>query len=1037
MHVFRRFLAPLGALALVASTAGCESASAAADTAPPPAAADWATVDRLIDEQKLAEAAKRVDALEKRARAAGDDAGLARALVRSTQLAVALGGFETAVEALRAKSWPEEPLARAAVELYDAFALAAYLDHYGWEIAQRERVVAGGSLDLGLWTRDQIADEAGRAFARVWALGERLGEVAAKDFPYLRANDFPAGIRPTLRDAVAYLWAERLADSSHWSPAELQEIWKLDLAALADGAAVEPTPEPPGDAALHPLAQLAAVLGELERWHRGRGKPGAALEARLERLRILFDAFDAEEDRARLRAALADSLPELRREPWWAMGMARLASFWRRSDEPAALVRAREVALEGESAFPGSPGALACRREREEIEAPSFELEAMAIDAPGRRSVAVRHRNLARLHFRAYTLPLERFDEQPVVWRGWSEERLRPLLAGEPLAAWTVELPATADFRDHRTFVTPPLDARGRYLVVASAEPGFAWRGNRLQAVELALSDLVLLTDWTHAKGAGRLTVRALSGASGAPLAGAAATLYAWQWEQKPQRVAEATTDSAGLVELAPPFESRRAGGFAVVVRHGGDEARWEQTSWRWRSAPGDESRVSTLVFTDRAIYRPGQKLLWKTLTYEGSRREGDLRAATARTITLRLRDPNGEVVGEQTATTNGFGAASGELAIPTGRLLGEWMLESDADGGTTIAVEEYKRPTFEVTLEPPAGEPRLNRPVELTGEARYYFGLPVAAGRVAWRVVREPLWLWGGRGFGPIWPSPAPRTIASGRAELDAEGRFALRFTPEADERDTSDCGCFRYRVEAEVTDEGGETRTGTSALAIGRVAVRLVLADDLFLLATGAANELALRREDLDGAPRAGESTWRLVELAQPARAPLPADLPEVVDPERERYATPGDRLRPRWAAAPDTQEILAGWRAGREVARGALRHGEDGRAALALPALGAGVYRLVAETRDRHGEAVRLEHAFVAAPAPGGGGARLALPLELRFAAPMTRVGGTARLLRSDFAETAFFEPHLLLGDDGAAVGRVRGARLGHRVERLGHA
>jgi alpha-2-macroglobulin len=992
----RLLLLALFVLPLIAVGA-CGSAQAeCAAPAPPPAGA-WREVDRLLDEQKLAEAAKLVDAIELRARAAADDAEVARALVRSTQIALALGGFETAVEALRRKPWPEAPLARATVELYDAHALHAYLAVYGWEIAQRERVTGGAALDLRQWTRDQIAAEADRAFGRAWAQREALGGVPSAASALLAPNDYPPGIRPTLRDAVAYLWSERLADSSGWSPAELQELWKLDLAALVDGTTVEPTQERLGDESLHPLVKLAAILGDLERWHRSRDEPEAALEARLERSRILFDVFAAEEDRARIRAALADALPEFRAVPWWAMGMSRLAAFWRQGPEADAIVRARAIAGECERRFPGTPGALACRSERQEIEAPAYQLQAMAIDSAGQRSIEIQHRNLERLHLRAFRLPVESYEATPVAHRGWSDERLRPLLRSAPVAEWTVELPPTADFRDHRSFATPPLAALGRYLIVASADAAFEPRRNQLQAVELTLSDIVLLHDWAGGPGGEKLALRALSGARGTPFAGVGARLYAWQWERQPQLVAERATDAAGFVAFDAPGEARRGGGFAVVVRSGDDEARWEQSYWPWHERPAHDS-ASTLLFTDRAIYRPGQTLYWKSLTYEGARHEGNLRAVAGRAVTVRLLDPNGESVAAATATTNGFGTASGALAIPAGRLLGDWRLETDAEGAVSIAVEEYKRPTFELTLAAPAGEPRLNRPVEIAGEARYYFGLPVGAGRVAWRVVREPIWEWSGRGFGRFWAPPAPpRTIASGIAEPDADGRFAIRFTPEADERERAGCACFRFTVEAELTDEGGETRGGRRSFALGWVGVRLTLVGDPFLVGPASERTWRLRRDDLDAQPRPGATRWRIVELAQPETAPLPADLPALVDPARESFATAGDRLRPRWADAPATRELLAGWAERREVARGELAHGDDGAATLSLPALASGAYRLVAESRDAHGETATLEHPFVVVTpaARGASPFRLGTPLELRFERPEVAVGATARL------------------------------------------
>ncbi len=145
-----------------------------------------------------------------------------------------------------------------------------------------------------------------------------------------------------------------------------------------------------------------------------------------------------------------------------------------------------------------------------------------------------------------------------------------------------------------------------------------------------------------------------------------------------------------------------------------------------------------SLVFTDRSLYRPGQTLHWKVLAFDGRADQGRLALLPGTPVTVALIDPNGERVAEQVSTTNAFGSRSGEFVIPAGRLLGDWRLEVTPSGSASIGVEEYKRPTFEVTLERPSEEPRLNRPAKLAGEARYYFGLPVASGRVAWRVERD-----------------------------------------------------------------------------------------------------------------------------------------------------------------------------------------------------------------------------------------------------------------------------------------------------------
>jgi len=975
----------LAAAALVSLSLACSGASPV-NGAGAPTRAEWQAIDALIAEQKLAAAAEALEPLLDRARSAGADEDWARALVKRAQLGIALGGYESAVESLAAAPWPGSPRADAAVRLYLARALAEYQQAYAWEIGRRERVASDEKLDLELWTGEQIATEARRQLARVFAAREALGKVAVADFEYLAPNSYPAGIRPTLRDAVSYLFAQELADSSRWAPAE-SETWRLDRAALLAGEG-EASETALADPASHPLARAAAVLGDLERWHRERSERGAELEAKLERLRLVGSALTDEEDRAAIRAELERALPAFRTDPWWSVGQADLAALVRESDAPDALVRARAIAAAGETAYPRSYGGRSCRRIREEIEAPAFDLETMAVDGRDRRSLLVTHANLERLHLRAYRIDvarqLARADFRGLFPQG--DREIDALIRGQqPAASWTLDLPATPDYRRHRTYGTPPLGQKGVYLLVASARPDFARSGNRLEAVGFVLSDLVLLAEPGPAT-----ELRLVEGATGAPVGGVALVTYSHDWRSAPRESARTTTAADGAARIAT--DPSRGGRFFVLARRGDDLALLDLQGW-WGRRDGGSEGSRTLVFTDRSLYRPGQTLRWKVLAFAGRAAEGRLALEPETLVTVALLDPNGERVAEKTATTNRFGSLAGEFVVPPGRLLGDWRLEVTPSGSASIGVEEYKRPTFEVTLERPSEEPRLNRPAKLTGEARYYFGLPVASGRVAWRVERivlRPWWrLWG-------WGSSIderPRLIASGTTALDADGKFEVAFTPEADEREKASGATYRFRTTAEVTDDGGETRSGERALRLGWVGVetRLAGASDFRLAAQPV--ELALERTDLDGGPRAGEGSWRLLAIASPAEAPLPAEVPEKLPEESAggRFHTPGDALRPRWAPAPALGELLAGFADGRELAKGSVRHGEDGKGTLALGRLAPGAYRLRYETQDRFGERFEMAADFVVA----GETTSLAVPLALRFESDRVLPGGTARL------------------------------------------
>ncbi len=947
----------------------------------------WAEVDRLIEDRQYQKALEIVTGIREGAQQTADEAEWTRALVREVQLQTGLHGYETSVRHLRSTPWPERPLYRAVLELYYAHSLVDYLSAYGWEIGGRERVESGEEVDLRAWTRQQIGGEIDATYARVWSArdswgDESLGELAE----YFDANDYPRRIRGTLRDAVTYLWVEWLADSSQWSAAEENGVYRLDLALqLAD----PPQPVVGGSEEAHPLERLARRLADLEAWHRGGDRVEAAFEARLERLRRLWAAFSRTEDRVLIRAALEQALDELGPEPeWWAVGQELLASWVREEDSPDSLVRAREIAQAGLAAHPGSIGGRRCAHLIAGIEAPEYHLEAMSADGLDRRSVLVRHRNLDGLSFRAWRLDaLETIESALDRSLLPAYREVEELLAGrQPDAEWRIELPPTPDYRLHDTYVTPPVGRPGLWVLVASPRDDFAEQSNRRSAVHVMLGELVLLS--RRLDDELEITVRA--GGGGESVAGAEVRIYQYDWRRGHRLTTTRRTGSDGTASFA--IGSRRRGSyFAVALR--GDEIAVDPSYLDFSRRQRSRDRTAALLYTDRSVYRPGQDLLWKVVAYSGRFDEGRYEVERRRAFEVELRDANGDVVETVEVTTNDHGSASGSFGLPHGRLLGAWRLNASLGGGAVVRVEEYKRPTFEVEIIEPAAPLRLNRPARLGGEARYYFGLPVSGGEVSWQVTREPVW-----SFRHWWWSPprtAPETVAAGAAQLAADGTFSIDFTPAADERQAQEGVSFRYQLHVDVTDEGGETRSAERGFRLGFVAVEARLELERGFLDAGDAAVVTVRRSDLDGAPRAGGGSWRLLEVEQPDRALLPAEQPLIgpSDSVASGYRTPGDLRRPRWDRGLAPAAMLAGWADGRELLRGELEHGDDGAADLRLPPLGPGVYRVRYETRDPWGALFETQLELVVAE-PGA--TRLALPALLVKERPAVPVGESIRLL-----------------------------------------
>ncbi|TNF83728.1 MAG: hypothetical protein EP299_00935 [Acidobacteria bacterium] len=950
----------------------------------------WKEVDRLISEDKFEAASELAAEIREASRQSGDEENWTRAIIKEVQLRTALHGYETAVRFLRSEPWPETPLYRAILELFYAQSLVSYIQIYSWEIEQRERFDTGDEIDLKSWTKQQIVEEAHKAYLEVWRRrdvwgSESLGVLGE----YLEQNNYPARIRGTLRDSVTYLWVELLSDTSLWRPRQSNQLYRLDLGSLIAGDPVGSAQIELDDPAVHPLVKIGALLDDLENWHQDNERPEAAFEAGRERLSRLHASYSRADDRAAIRAGLQQRLDALgRRYPWWSVGQATLAELVQADDSPDSQVRAREIALAGEEAHPGSIGGDHCRAIVAGIEAPGYSLQSMANDGPTRRSIQITHKNLETLYFRAYRLDLVEQIESSEDYNALPGYREVPEIINSrlPDAEWSVELPSTPDYRFHRTFVTPTMEKPGLFVVVASARRDFRQTVNREAAVNLIVTDLVLLTRQLDSM----LETTVRSGETGKPLERVRVSLYRFDYRKGHQRVETHLSGADGRVEFATR-ESDRYSYFVLAER--GEDTAVDLSYQRFHRRGQPSQQTAALVYTDRSVYRPQQTIHWKVVAYRGGGEKSTFRTLPKQALTVELMDPNWQVVESRAVTSNDFGSASGEFEIPTGRILGGWWIRTSIGGQMAVQIEEYKRPTFEVTVSEPEGVLRLNREAILSGEVRYYFGLPVVTGSVAWRVEREPVyprwWYWW---YGS--PTVESEIVAAGTTTLDADGKFELSFVPAADEREASEGVTYRFRLHTDVTDEGGETRTASRAFRLGFVAVETTVEGETTFFGAGENIELEAVRTDLDGVPRAGEASWRLTSLEQPGEALLPAEQPiPTRSGKGERYATPGDLLRPRWETDVSAEQVVRLWQDGNEVLRGSLVHDEEGRTKILLPELEAGVYRLHYSTVDDFGARFETTKEIVVAKE---GQAPLALPALLMVERSSVPVGESARLL-----------------------------------------
>ena len=216
----------------------------------------------------------------------------------------------------------------------------------------------------------------------------------------------------------------------------------------------------------------------------------------------------------------------------------------------------------------------------------------------------------------------------------------------------------------------------------------------------------------------------------------------------------------------------------------------------------------------DRAIYRPGQVIQFKGITLSSNGSE--VKPLIDKTTTVQLFDANGQEVSKLSLKTNAFGTFSGTFIAPTGGLNGIIRIGNES-GSHSFRMEEYKRPKFEVTVNQPKEQYRVNDTVSVSGTAMSYAGMPLDGAEIKYRVTRTARfpyrWLcWG-------WmPQSQPKQVAFGTATANASGVFNVTFQAQPDPSVKAVYKpVFNYQIETDVTDQSGEMQTGTANVSIG----------------------------------------------------------------------------------------------------------------------------------------------------------------------------------------------------------------------------
>lgn len=291
-----------------------------------------------------------------------------------------------------------------------------------------------------------------------------------------------------------------------------------------------------------------------------------------------------------------------------------------------------------------------------------------------------------------------------------------------------------------------------------------------------------------------------LDGQTGHPISNAKVTMYS----NDEKVLQEFTTDKDGKVVFPWKSEYRY-----LKASKGTDTAIPKQGIYAGSYGYyGDEDKVAEnmTLLTDRSLYRPGQTVYVKGIAYSQESDTADVLPNKEYMVTLL--DANNQEVGQKSVRTNEFGSFATDFALPSACLNGMFSLKAGR-GRTSIRVEDYKRPTFDITFEKQQGSYKLGDEVQVKGKIASYSGVLLQDLPVKYKVMRSTY---------SLWRFAESVQIASGEVTANENGEFTIPVRlQESDSYKNDDKVYYRYSIEATVTNVAGETQSSTDVISAG----------------------------------------------------------------------------------------------------------------------------------------------------------------------------------------------------------------------------
>ncbi|GAA0724780.1 hypothetical protein GCM10009430_29550 [Aquimarina litoralis] len=832
----------------------------------------WAKIENLEIEGKTRSAYKEIDQIRKLAQREDNQSQIIKSFLYQAKYKLLLeenaesNVYEMLLSEIKKTKFPTKNI----LESILAKSLENYLDSNAYKIRNRTSTDTIISLDYRTWDINTLNKQIHTHYQNSLKQPEQLLIINDAIFPeILKLGDNDQKYRNTLYDLLANR-AIGFYNSNNYSHT------KKDLAPILPDyysiPTVFSTKEIGNENEFSFIKNTLKLYQSIEKTHLLRKDSLSLIHTALDRLKFVKQKNNSQ------NKLYFDALKNLQSQ---YTGISRtpilldLAKYYKNNMHiyfrPDYNTKAIEICDQILKEAPNTPPGIEAKKLKELITNSSLKITTENFLMPNKKSRAlIKYKDIDSIHISFYKVP---FSYQSIKDSYYDIDSLITDFTKNhiPVKKKVYNLPKDQYHIEKSTEVILPELTLGKYLIIVRKNPDTDFKNDIYGINYIQVTPLALIPSSTAQKNSYMVVDRN----SGSPIEKATILLKDNRLESPFFR--KLTTNKKGIASIRLEKKSHQLNTFVSK----GSDSLFVETSINRRYVSSsyyndysNDLEAKAKIFTDRSIYRPGQKVYFKGVLTQRKKKKSS--PVAGEFVIVTLYDANNNKVKELRLKTNEFGSVHGEFTLPKNRLNGEFTIEMDEDYEEdskfwedmynfeveehTFRVEEYKRPRFEITFDKITETYTLNDSVKIKGVAKAFLGAAISNTKVNYTITREKNYQ---------FPDDREEVVITGSTTTNSQGNFVISFIPSINSTTKSVSNLiYNYNIIAEITDINGETRNETQGIRIGYHSLEANILMNQNLSSDKTDNALYVSIKNLNNYPIGYKGTVSIYKLKHPNR-------------------------------------------------------------------------------------------------------------------------------------------------------------------------